>query len=157
MCLGCGVAVVVLSCPFFFFLKDVFGMVAKLKLLTYKEVKPKQLPYCPGALAGSLSLVSLMVSRACFCEWPREQCCLTWKLNGCRCLESNSSELSRDYIFLSEADESSGPSLQETIHMHSHKYNFTYKFCRCSLAPKSIDRAPQIRNPLREGYWATEK
>lgn len=65
--------------------------------------------------------------------------------------------LSRDYIFLSEADESSGPSLQETIHMHLHKYSFTYKFCRCSLAPKSIDRAPQVRNPLREGYWATEK
>lgn len=66
VCLGCGSGSSFL--PPFFFWKDVFGMVAKLKLLTNKEVKPKQLPYGPGALAGSLSLVSLMVSRACFCE-----------------------------------------------------------------------------------------
>lgn len=43
MCLGCGSGSSFLP----FFLKDVFGMVAKLKLLTNKEVKPKRAPLLP--------------------------------------------------------------------------------------------------------------
>lgn len=58
--------------------------------------------------------------------------------------------ISGDYILLFEADESCGASPQGKNIVYAHKYNFIYKFFRCSLTPKPINRVPQIKNPLTE-------